>query len=74
MTAADERQTDGSGMAVAAVADEARQTYRQSVAAEMPLSGKALGSMFDRSESWGRSIIRSVREADEAAALPQNGS
>ena len=73
MTTADERQTDGSGTAGAAVQEEARQTYRQSVAAELPLSGKALGSMFDRSESWGRgsSVPSRTREHGSAAEKRQ---
>lgn len=50
-------------------AEAARQLYRESVAAEMPLTGRQLAAQFDRSESWGRARIREVRSAD-AVALP----
>lgn len=47
---------------------EARETYQQSLAAEMPLTGKKLGAMFEKSPSWGRARIAEVKEATEAAA------
>lgn len=43
---------------------EARETYRQSVAAEMPLSGQKLGEMFGKSRSWGRDRIAEARAED----------
>ena len=39
------------------IRQDARDAYRQSVALGMPLTGKALGSMYERSERWGRAII-----------------
>lgn len=53
---------------------EARQTYRQSVAAEMPLSGEALGKMFGRSGRWGRDRIAEVRAEETPAEVPVSGS
>jgi hypothetical protein len=61
--------------------------YRQSVAAEMPLSGKSLGAMFQRGERWGRDRIKEVKTAETVQvnealpspaaglpeALPENG-
>lgn len=44
----------------------ARDTYRQSLAAEMPLTGKALGAMFEKSASWGRARIVEVKKEDGA--------
>jgi len=70
MTTAAERQ---SGSA-AALQEDARQTYRQSLAAEMPLSGKALGSMFDRGERWGRDRIAEVRGETDTADMPVSGT
>ena len=49
--------------------EKARQIYRESVAAEMPLSGARLGEMFDRSGRWGRDRIAEVKA--EAAATPE---
>jgi hypothetical protein len=40
---------------------QARQMYRESVAANAALSGKALGERFGRSERWGRERIAEVR-------------
>jgi hypothetical protein len=40
--------------------------YAQSVAAEMPLSGRALAHMFDRSPTWGRTQINAVKAAAQA--------
>jgi hypothetical protein len=68
--------------AAADVQDRARQTYRQRVAADQTLTGRALGNMFGKSERWGRDRIAEVRTADDtrqdddtreleiAAALP----
>jgi hypothetical protein len=68
--------------AAADVQDRARQTYRQRVAADQTLTGRALGNMFGKSERWGRDRIAEVRQADDtrqdddtreleiAAALP----
>lgn len=39
---------------VAGLQEEAREFYRQSMAAEMPVTGKVLGARFDRGERWGR--------------------
>ncbi|WP_020667324.1 DUF2637 domain-containing protein [Amycolatopsis nigrescens] len=50
---------------------QARETYRQSVAAEMPLSGRALGEMFSRSDRWGRDRIAEVRAQDEPSPKPE---
>lgn len=47
--------------AAADLQEQARQTFRQSQAEEMPLTGKALGEMFDRSDRWGRDRIAEVR-------------
>lgn len=59
------------------VQEQAREVYRQSVAAEMPLTGRQLGEMFDRSERWGRDRIAEVkRETAERQPLelPFSGS
>src|SRR5690606_8447592 len=48
---------------------QAREVYRQSVAAEMPLTGRQLGEMFDRSERWGRDRIAEVKR-ETAERLP----
>lgn len=45
------------------VQEQARQAYRQSLADEKPLSGKALGAMFERGERWGRDRIGEVKNA-----------
>lgn len=47
------------------VRQQARETYRQSLAAEMPLNGRQLGEMFERSERWGRDRITEVRRQDD---------
>src|SRR5690606_19012042 len=51
------------------VQEQAREVYRQSVAAEMPLTGRQLGEMFDRSERWGRDRIAEVKR-ETAERLP----
>lgn len=45
------------------VQEQARQAYRDSVAADQPLSGKALGEMFERGERWGRDRIAEAKKA-----------
>lgn len=76
------------GSAAQQLQEEARQVYRQSVAAEMPLSGSKLGEMFQRSDRWGRDRIKEVKTAETAQVneplpppaagmpevLPENGS
>lgn len=47
---------------------EARRLYAESIEAEMPLSGKALGERFGRSERWGRDRVSEVRQQAAAAA------
>jgi hypothetical protein len=58
--------------------ERARETYRQSVAAEMPLTGVRLGEMFDRSDRWGRGRIAEVKSAlaatERAASVPISGT
>jgi hypothetical protein len=44
--------------AATSLASAARQRYRDSVSQGSPLTGKALGQLFGRSESWGRERIR----------------
>lgn len=59
------------------IQEQARETYRQSLAAELPVSSAQLGSMYDRSERWGRQIIAEVKAETSirpAAALPKNGN
>lgn len=62
----------------AAMQDDARQTYRQSITAGVPLSGLALGDLYDRSERWGRERIAEVKAGDAqnadiaAAAIPSS--
>jgi hypothetical protein len=55
--------------------EQARQAYRDSVAAGAGLNGKALGARFGRSERWGRDRIaetrRTVRSTNQRNA---NGS
>ena len=46
--------TDTTTQTPGEVQEQARETYRQSVAVGMPLSGAALGKMFDKSDRWGR--------------------
>ena len=56
------------------VAAQAREMYRQSVAAEMPVSGADLGKVFDRSDSWGRIQIRAVKKEDAERAAASAGA
>lgn len=51
--------------------EQARQAFRESVAAELPLSGAALGRMFNRSPRWGRDRIAEARTEEEPAAERQ---
>lgn len=48
--------------AAGTVQEQAREVFRQSLAAEMPLSGRQLGEMFERGERWGRQRITEVRQ------------
>ncbi|MCH7231171.1 DUF2637 domain-containing protein [Glycomyces sp. L485] len=41
--------------------EDAREAYRRSVAAGVPLSGAKLGAEFGRSERWGRDRIKEVK-------------
>lgn len=47
--------------------------YRQSLDAEMPLTGAALGRMFGKSDRWGRERIGEVRAELAATAVPETG-
>jgi hypothetical protein len=49
------------------VQEQARQAYRDSVAADQPLSGKALGEMFERGERWGRDRIAEAKKGTGSA-------
>lgn len=51
--------------------EQARQAFRESVAAELPLSGAALGRMFDRSPRWGRDRIAETRTEEGATVERQ---
>jgi hypothetical protein len=48
--------------------EQARDAYRASVAAELPLTGDALGRMYNRSGRWGRDRIAEAR-AEEPVAM-----
>lgn len=58
--------------------EQARSVYRQSVEAELPLTGAELGGMFSRSDRWGRARIAEVKaeaggaevKAAEALSVP----
>ncbi|MBA3488051.1 MAG: DUF2637 domain-containing protein [Longispora sp.] len=64
--------SDGAAVAAAtADAAAARLAYRQSLAAELSLSGKTLAMMFGRSESWGRTRIREVKAEETTAEFSQ---
>lgn len=54
------------------IRQDAKDAYRQSVAVGMPLTGKALGSMYERSERWGRAIIAEVRQTMPGNGTPPN--
>lgn len=59
------------------VQEQAREVYRQSVAAELPVTGRQLGEMFDRSERWGRDRIAEVKRGTaerQPLELPFSGS
>lgn len=51
------------------LAAEARRVYTQSVVAEMPLTGAALGRMFERSAAWGRERIAEAKQAADAPVV-----
>jgi hypothetical protein len=48
-----------------ALAEEAREFYRASIAAGDPLTGRQLGRMYNRSPSWGRERIGEVKAHDQ---------
>lgn len=87
-TATDLARERQDGSSAQQLQEEARQVYRQSVAAEMPLNGRSLGDMFQRSERWGRDRIKEVKTAETTQVneplpspaagipepLPENGS
>src|SRR5262245_47934738 len=50
------------------VAEEARQLYRASLAAGDPLTGRQLGSLYNRSPSWGRTRIGEAKSNGEQAS------
>lgn len=54
-------------------AEDARNVWRESRADKKPLSGAALGRMFERSERWGRDRIAEVRAQDLAQAAQDMG-
>jgi hypothetical protein len=54
------------GVPLSDLRQQARQAYRDSLAAGAALSGKALGERFGRSERWGRERIAETR-----STLPQ---
>lgn len=75
--ATDRGARQSSGSDAQRIQAEAREVYRQSVAAEMPLSGKKLGEMFGRSERWGRDRIKEVKDIDAeqvSASPPVSGA
>lgn len=47
---------------------EAVDVYRKSADRGVKLSGRELGELFGKSDSWGRAVIRSVKEMDAAEA------
>jgi len=49
------------------LAEEARQLYRASVAANQALNGRQLGRMYARSPSWGRERIAEAKAQDRQA-------
>ena len=53
---------------VGALAEEARELYRASIAAGDPLTGRQLGRMYNRSPSWGRERIGEVKAHDQGRA------
>jgi hypothetical protein len=62
-TAAPRRQTDRRGPAAdaSALTAQAEQAWLQSVEDGAPLTGRQLGEMFGRSDSWGRTVIGACR-------------
>ncbi len=51
--------------------EDARKLYRESLRAEVPLTGAELGERFERSERWGRDRIAEVKaEAQSNPRLP----
>lgn len=47
---------------------EAREMYRLSLAEEQPLTGRGLGEMYGRGETWGLDRIREVQRTSQLAA------
>jgi hypothetical protein len=48
--------------------EQARQRFRESQAAELPMTGFQLGNAFGRSDRWGRDRIAEVKAADDVIA------
>src|SRR5205085_1508326 len=57
-----------------ALAENARESYRASIAAGDPLTGRKLGRMYNRSPSWGRQRIGEVKAHDQGRAGNRRGS
>ncbi len=57
-----------------ALAEEARELYRASIAAGDPLTGRQLGRMYNRSPSWGRERIGEVKAHDQGRAGRHRGT
>jgi len=51
-----------------ALAKDARELYRASMASGDPLTGRQLGRMYNRSPSWGRERIGEVKAHDQGRA------
>lgn len=68
----------GSAVSQEGLRAQARQLYRQSLDAELPLTGRALGDMFNRSDRWGRERIQEVRNelsiTTRTTAVPDAGT
>lgn len=56
------------------VNEQAREVYRQSLAAEMPMTGRQLGEMFGKSERWGRARRAEVASTPAAEDVPESGN
>lgn len=51
--------------------ERARQAFRDSVTNGEPLSGKALGELFERGERWGRDRIAEARKDTDTVSSPR---
>ena len=51
--------------------ERARQAFRDSVTNGEPLSGKALGELFERGERWGRDRIAEARKDTDTVTAPR---